>query len=195
VPVDDAAAVRGRRQDVMASFEKLGPAGRPAVWRWAFGATAALWVAALFTVSAAGKGSTTTGLAVRPVQPVQDDRAAKAFEKVCHDCHEPDRIVETKRTRGGWEEIVEKMIEKGATGTDQDFDLVLVFLLGHYGMVNVNQASPEDIALVIGLSAKEGEAIVAYRRANGNFKNFDGLAKVPDIDQKKIDAHKDQMIF
>ena len=87
------------------------------------------------------------------------------------------------------------MIEKGATGTDQDFDLVLQYLLGHYGMVNINQASPEDIALIVGLSAKEAEAIVTYRRENGNFRNYEALTKVPGVDVAKLEGHKADMLF
>jgi competence protein ComEA len=156
---------------------------------WAFSVTTGLWVTLLMAVGHAGA----TGLPAARL--LQDDRASKAFDKVCHDCHEPDRIVETHRTRGGWEEIIEKMIEKGATGTDQDFDLVLQYLLGHYGMVNINQSSPEDIALIVGLSAKEADAIVAFRRANGNFKNFDALTKVPGVDVTKLEGHKADMLF
>src|SRR2546425_1053441 len=94
---------------------------------WALVTAGGLWVVLLLTVSHAG--------ASVPAPPQQDDRQTKAFQKVCSDCHEPDRIVDTRRTRGGWEEIIEKMIEKGATGSDQDFDLVLQYLLGHHGMV------------------------------------------------------------
>jgi competence protein ComEA len=156
---------------------------------WVFGPAAGLWVTLVLTVGRVGAASPPVA------RPMQDDRPARAFEKVCHDCHEPDRIVETHRTRGGWEEIIEKMIEKGATGTDQDFDLVLQYLLGHYGMVNINQASPEDIALIVGLSAKEAEAIVTYRRENGNFKNFEALTKVPGVDVTKLEGRKADMLF
>jgi competence ComEA-like helix-hairpin-helix protein len=158
---------------------------------WALGVAGTVWMGAVLVVSGAGAPSA----AGRLSGSGQDDRATKAFNKVCSDCHEPDRIVESHRTRGGWEEILEKMIEKGATGTDQDFDLVLQYLLSHYGMVNMNQAPPEDIALIVGLTSKEADAIVAYRRANGNFKNFDGLAKVEGVDQKKLADHKDYILF
>jgi competence protein ComEA len=168
---------------------KTGPKRHDAVVLWAFGVMTGLWATLFLTVSHAAA----TGLPAGPV--IQSDRPTQAFEKVCHDCHEPDRIVETRRTRGGWEEIIEKMIEKGATGTDQDFDLVLEYLLGHYGMVNINQASPADIALVVGLTPKEAEAIVSYRRESGNIKNFDALTKVPGVDVKKLEDHKADMLF
>jgi len=126
----------------------------------------------------------------------QDARKLEqAFQRVCSDCHEPERIFESKRTRGDWESILEKMIEKGATGTDQDFELVLQYLLSKSGMVNVNQATPQDIALVLEVTQKEADAIVAFRKQNGNFKNFEALTKVPDVDAAKLEQHKDALIF
>jgi competence protein ComEA len=125
----------------------------------------------------------------------QDPKLERAFLKVCSDCHEPERAFEAKRTRGDWESILEKMIEKGATGTDQDFELVLQYLLSQSGMVNVNQSTSEDIALVLGLTAKEADAIVAFRKQNGNYKNFDALTKVPDVDASKLEKHKESVIF
>src|SRR5690348_9761142 len=71
--------------------------------------------------------------------PPRQSPTEDAFFKVCSDCHDPDRIRETRRTRSGWEDVIYQMIDKGAVGTDQDFNLVLQYLLGHYGMVNVNQ--------------------------------------------------------
>jgi competence protein ComEA len=129
-------------------------------------------------------------------RPRQDPKKLEqAFQRVCSDCHEPERIFESKRTRGDWESIVEKMIEKGATGTDQDFELVLQYLLSQAGMVNVNQATPQDIALVLGLTPKEADSVVAFRKQNGNYKNFDALTKVPDVDAAKLQQHKDAVIF
>ena len=127
-------------------------------------------------------------------QPRQSP-AEDAFFKVCSDCHDPDRIRETRRTRSGWEDVIYQMIDKGAVGTDADFNLVLQYLLGHYGMVNVNQAATEEIALVTGLSSKDADAVVAYRKANGGFKNFDALVKVPGIDAQKLEAARAAILF
>jgi competence protein ComEA len=131
---------------------------------------------------------------VRPGALPQDP-AADAFYKVCNDCHEGDRISETKRTRAGWEEMIVQMIDKGAVGSNQDFGLVLQYLLSRHGMVNINQAEADEIALVTGLPAKEAEAIVAFRKANGNFKNYDALIKVPNIDLKKLEAKRASLLF
>jgi len=47
----------------------------------------------------------------------------------------------------------------------------------------------------VGLSAKEAEAIVTYRRENGNFKNFEALTKVPGVDVTKLEGRKADMLF
>src|SRR5438876_11977624 len=97
---------------------------------WSLGGATCLWLAVFLSTNRAGADL------VAAAQPLQDDRATKAFVRMCSDCHEPERIQESRRTRGGWEEVIEKMIEKGASGSDQDFDLVLQYLLKNLGMVN-----------------------------------------------------------
>ena len=42
---------------------------------------------------------------------------------------------------------------------------------------------------------KEAQAIVAYRKANGSFQDFEAVKRVPDIDVKKLDEHKDAVAF
>ena len=46
-----------------------------------------------------------------------------------------------------------------------------------------------------GLSSKDADAVVAYRKANGNFQDFDAVKKVPDIDVKTLEEHKDAVAF
>lgn len=48
--------------------------------------------------------------------------------------------------------------------------------------LNVNTASVESLAKIPGLSPKIGEAIAAYRDANGAFKSLSDLANVEGID-------------
>lgn len=153
---------------------------------------AALWGIGFTGVFLAGALAAAMHASARPAQ---DTKLEDAFWKVCRDCHEPDRIREIRRTRGGWEEIIEKMIEKGAVGSEQDFENVLQYLLANYGMVNMNQATAEDIALVIGLSKKDAGLIVAYRTEHGKFKSYDELAQVPGLDVKLLEEHRASMMF
>jgi DNA uptake protein ComE-like DNA-binding protein len=45
------------------------------------------------------------------------------------------------------------------------------------------------------LHIKDAEALVAFRKANGNFADFDAVQKVPDIDVKTLEEHKDAIAF
>jgi competence protein ComEA len=47
----------------------------------------------------------------------------------------------------------------------------------------------------LGLTAAESDAVIAYRKKNGDFKTIDDLKKVPDLDAKKVDAKKDHLAF
>ena len=87
------------------------------------------------------------------------------------------------------------MIEEGALGTEKDFQTVFEYLLLYYGRVYVNDARADDLAMTLGLSKKDAEAIVAFRTKNGPFADFDALRKVPEIDLKTLDQHKDAAAF
>jgi competence ComEA-like helix-hairpin-helix protein len=41
----------------------------------------------------------------------------------------------------------------------------------------------------------ESQAIVTYREANGSFKEWRDLLKVPGLDAKKVEAKKEMMAF
>lgn len=52
--------------------------------------------------------------------------------KVCSGCH-PAEIVATHRdTKDGWEVVVRNMVDKGANGTDDEFDTIIDYLATHF---------------------------------------------------------------
>jgi competence ComEA-like helix-hairpin-helix protein len=165
------------------------------VWMAGAGALCLVWMV-LVTMRASAAPASPGRFGAPGLQGQQDAKTLEnAFFKVCGDCHEPDRIREVRRTRGGWEEVIEKMIEKGAVGNEQDFNLVLLYLLTNYGMVNMNQAVAEDIAMVTGVSKKDAATIVEFRTKNGKFRNYDALILVPGIDIKPLEEHRASLMF
>ena len=52
-----------------------------------------------------------------------------------------------------------------------------------------------DLQTQLELTAKDADAIVKYRTDHGDFKDWDGLAKVPGIDTAKLTAKKDSIVF
>jgi competence ComEA-like helix-hairpin-helix protein len=124
-----------------------------------------------------------------------DDPAAGLFVQMCVKCHDAARITAMRRTGTEWEEVIKKMIEKGAAGTEKDFENVYGYLLRNFGKLYINVATADEIAMIVGLSEKDTQGIVAYREANGPFADFEAVKKVPGIDLKKLDEHKDAVAF
>lgn len=118
-----------------------------------------------------------------------------AFVRVCAKCHDSARIVEGRRLREQWEETLDKMVERGATGSDEDFEEILYYLLSEYGRVNVNAGPADDLALVLHLEPAEAEAIVRFRSEHGPFADFDALTKVPGVPVQSLRAARDAMLF
>ena len=124
-----------------------------------------------------------------------DDPAAPVFTETCGKCHDGARITAMRRTSAEWEDIIKKMIEKGAPGTEKDFETVYDYLLRHHGKLNINTAPASEVVTILGLSQKEAENVVAYRKSKGPFADIDAVKKVPEIDVKKIDERKDAIAF
>jgi competence protein ComEA len=119
----------------------------------------------------------------------------EAFLKVCANCHPPEVASAGRRTRTQWEDVVEKMIVKGAKGTDEQFLLVLDYLMAEHGRVNVNNATVNEMSEILGISGEQAEAIVKHRRAKGKFEDFEALSKVPGVDLKKLEEKRGAISF
>lgn len=128
-------------------------------------------------------------------QDSPDDPGAQEFQAVCSKCHPPDRIVAARRTKTEWEETLEKMAKLGAPITDDNYDILMSFLVHHHGKVNVNRSAPADIADVVGLTEDEAQTIVKYREENGPFVDFESLVKIPGVDAKKLEKNRDALTF
>ena len=129
------------------------------------------------------------------VSAAASDPSAGLFAQMCNKCHDGLRITAMRRTGTEWEEVINKMIEKGATGSEKEFETIYSYVLRYFGKIYINNATADDIIAILSLSKKDAEAIVAYRKANGSFADFDALKKVPEIDVKKLDEQKDAVAF
>ena len=120
---------------------------------------------------------------------------ADAFQRTCVLCHTPERIVSVRKTKVEWEEIIDKMITRGAQVTDDNYGPIEEYLLRNYGKVNVNKAVKDDLVLIGGFTAAEADAVVQFRTANGTIADFAALGKVPGLDAKKLDEKRDALTF
>jgi competence ComEA-like helix-hairpin-helix protein len=130
---------------------------------------------------------------------VQDDDFARVghetTENVCTECHDIDVVTALRRTPRDWNNTVTTMAQRGANATDDQFATIKKYLTRYYGLVAVNSAAAEEFSAVLGLTAKDANAIVEYRNANGKFADVEALAKVPGIDKSKIEAQSDALVF
>ena len=54
--------------------------------------------------------------------------------------------------------------------------------------ININTADVAELTGIPGIGPKTAEAIVAYRKDNGQFKNLDDLVEVKGIGPKKLET-------
>jgi competence protein ComEA len=123
------------------------------------------------------------------------DPAEPTFTATCSKCHTPERILAARRTRTDWEGILEKMTKLGAPVTDDNYDTLMDYLLRRNGKVNINRGDSKEIALIVNLSAADADTIVKYRTEHGDFADYDAVAKVPGIDLKKLEQHREAISF
>ncbi|MGC2401702.1 MAG: helix-hairpin-helix domain-containing protein [Acidobacteriaceae bacterium] len=118
--------------------------------------------------------------------------------RVCSGCHSPDNVLANGQDRAGWEATIQKMAGFGAQGTDDEFTEILEYLVKNFpanAPINVNKATSAQLVNGLALSPTEADAVIAYRKQNGDFKTIDDLKKVPNVDAKKLDAKKDRLAF
>ena len=133
--------------------------------------------------------------AVRPGQAAPEAPPPEQFTRVCGNCHSPERILASRRSRDQWQEVTENMVSRGAQGTEDDLAVVVKYLVTHYGRVNVNRAMPDEIVEVLAVAAADAQKIVDYRKTHGRFEDMDALAAVPGIDAEKIKKQREAIVF
>ncbi len=130
------------------------------------------------------------------------DASGKATtQKVCGSCHAAELVIGRQEARETWATVVDDMIQRGATGTDDEFFEVVDYLATNFSKtspvtkVNVNKATAKDLEGALRISAKQAAAIVHQREEKGDFQSIDDLQKVPGIDAAKIEANKKRLSF
>jgi len=127
--------------------------------------------------------------------PLPEAPAKKTVESVCGGCHDLDTAIGERHDKAGWQTVIATMVNRGARASDQEFDAIVDYLAKYFGVVNVNKASAKEIEDGLGISTEQSAAIVRYRGANGEFKDLEGLKKVPGLDAKLLEDRKDRITF
>ena len=118
--------------------------------------------------------------------------------RTCTECHSVDRMRSLRISKDDWADKIADMIDRGAKATDEESETMSVYLAQNFGQdskIRMNTAPMVELRAVLGLTIADCKNIVAYREANGNFKEWSDVLKVPGIDAKKVDEKKDLMLF
>ena len=103
-------------------------------------------------------------------------------------------VTDTPRDYDAWHDTVQKMIDRGARGTPEEFDLVMDFLFLNMTPIDVNHADADTLTAILRTNQEAAQAIIA-RRASRPFKDLADLEKaVPGLDRAFLDGKK-RMIF
>jgi competence protein ComEA len=120
--------------------------------------------------------------------------------KICNTCHGAEVVLGHPHSEEGWNAIILDMVQRGAEGTDAEFDEIVQYLTKNIkagqaqAKLNINKATAKAIEVWLGLTTKEAQAIVAAREKSP-FKSVEDVKKVPGIDAAKIEAKKDKLAF
>lgn len=133
-------------------------------------------------------------------QELPEGEGRAQTEKMCKQCHEVARSISLRQDRLGWQNTMNKMVAFGMKGSDQEFALVLDYLVKHFPAedvprLNINKASAIELESRLSLRRSQAAALIKYRKENGDFKSLEDLKKVPLLDVEKIEAKKDRIEF
>jgi competence protein ComEA len=144
-----------------------------------------------------------------PDLPPGDGKAI--VQRACVGCHALKVVTSKRATAQQWSTVVDQMVSRGADVDDDEIESLVAYLSKNFpanakadqapgdheapSEVNVNHATAAELASVLGVSASDAAAIVAYREQNGDFKTMADLTKVPGVDTKKIVSNKSRVRF
>jgi len=130
--------------------------------------------------------------------PLPDGPGKDTFASVCSLCHAPTTPFGKQWTRQEWEAKVTEMLQEEPDVTREERAEIITYLAANFkpgGKIYINKAAAKDLESALEISAAEAEAIVAFRRVEGDFKTFEDLKKVPAFSSSKIEAKKDRIVF
>jgi competence ComEA-like helix-hairpin-helix protein len=138
-------------------------------------------------------------LTAAQAQDLPDGKGKDLVEDRCSSCHGLDLLLAEHDTKQQWSGIVNDMVSRGASGTAEELQTIIDYLAKNFGpeavKIHVNAASAEDLQSGLMLTAPEAAAIVQYRKEHGKIKDWEALSKIPGIDAKKLESHKDLIVF
>ncbi len=120
-------------------------------------------------------------------------RESHSLKAVCAKCHNLQIVMDTPMSYDAWHDTVQTMMDRGATGTDQQFADVMDYLHRTMTTIDVNTADADELQLVLHVPEATAQAILA-RRSTQKFTGLADLESVPGVDAAAMDT-KAKLIF
>jgi competence protein ComEA len=121
-------------------------------------------------------------------------REAKALQAVCGKCHNLQIVTNTPRSLDAWRDTMQTMVDRGASGTDAQYDDILDYLHRTMTTIDVNSADADELATVLNASDATVKLIIA-RRGVKKFVDLADLKTIPDIDTASLDSKSKLLYF
>jgi hypothetical protein len=120
-------------------------------------------------------------------------REGESLKAVCSKCHNLQMVMDTPMSYEAWHDTVQTMVDRGASGTDEQLDDVMNYLHRTMTTINVNTADVEELEIVLGVSETAAKAIVS-RRSSRKFSGLADLKSVAGVDGASVEA-RGRLIF
>jgi competence protein ComEA len=123
------------------------------------------------------------------------------IERLCTGCHRADAMPEYHKTPEEWDIVVRRMAGRTSGMQTAEVDTLIAYMTKNFPKVedatklNINKASAEEIAKVMGLTDEEAKAVVSYRDRHGNYRAWGEMLVIYNVDGKKIAAAKDKITY
>jgi competence ComEA-like helix-hairpin-helix protein len=117
----------------------------------------------------------------------------ETFQRVCGECHTTS-MIDSYRSMPDWRQTVDNMLDIGARATPEEMERVMRYLARSWTRIDLNAATAEQIAAVLGIQENLAKAVVKYRTEHGHFTAIGELKKVPGFEKIKLEEYKDKLV-
>jgi competence protein ComEA len=121
-------------------------------------------------------------------------RELQSMQAVCGKCHNLQLVTSTPRSLDAWRDTMQKMVDHGARGTDDQFDDILDFLNRTVTTIDVNSADADQLATVLDVSEATAQRIIDRRRTR-KLANVGDLKGIPGVDAAAVDSKSKLLYF
>jgi competence protein ComEA len=120
-------------------------------------------------------------------------REGQSLKAVCAQCHNLQIVMDTPMSYDAWHDTVQTMVDRGASGTNEQFEDIMDYLHRTMTTIDVNTAGLDELQIVLNVPETTAQAIIA-RRSTKKFTSFADLKSILGVDASAVDS-KARLIF